>query len=226
MTRVAGEILKAQNESERAILEARLAVNRDYRERKEAEMREHIERQKLALQQSEFGLRARQFADAQQFREQMLGGPQGPVPGGILAPDTPNPLTGEVGGQTLSPEAAQAISPMAEDANPSPLAGMRRSITMSSSGPQVTYTDPTPRDPSVDFDSWVRARFPRGVPSRIDQRTLVEMWQNERRLIGGLQPGSFGAAAQPLGGGYPDLFRPRDTEPGYDDLSGDVDQPY
>ena len=149
--------------------------------------------------------------------------------GAVIDPGTTNPLTGETGlGQSLTPEAATNVDRYMSGAGNPPRSTsgrrqFRRTFTMGPKGPSATLSEvgpPTARDPGVDFDSWVSARFRRGVPRSITTEQLVDMYRKERAALSGVRPGSFGAGAVPLGGGYPDLFRPQ-GEPGYDDQTAE-----
>lgn len=205
---LAGEMLKSQNEVSKGILEMHLKANQDWRERKKEEFQEHIERGKFALSQAAAARSARAEADARQMQDFLMGrGDEAqPGEGAILAPGTPNPITGETGGQSLTPEATATISPTAKPVG----SGYTPTFSFSPKGGMSVTFSPTKagktRDPRVDFDGWLRgfiARYPMGrLPAHLrpsdpeGYANLVALWQKER---GALAPGSFGAA----GGAYP-----------------------
>lgn len=184
-TGVAGTILKAQADTQEAMLKMHLDMNHDWRNRKTQEFNENIATQRLALEQASKGLEARKYADQQQFQQGIVDELHSSTDAGGNPVSTPG--LGTPGGRVTT------------------------SLTPHGAG--ITIAPPAAgRDPRVDYDAWLKSRFGSlGPPSKFSTEDLVAMYQRERATLAGVQPGSFGAASGSPIGGAGLLFNQADT---------------
>jgi len=137
-----------------------------------------------------------------------MGGAAGPedslMPGesAMLDAETPNPITGELGGQTLTPEATADIFgeaqplPRTGPRNPYPSLPGRRSVTrkMTSKGPSISETV----SPGYGYEDVIKELMKQPMFISADAKTKAEMVREAMRFVN--DPAALDRA---LGGGLP-----------------------